>query len=365
MTDLAKIVAISKEELEESYLKEKQSSREIAKRFSCGKSTVLTKMKEFGINARGKSETSKMIKHPVKYALPEEELKRLYFNEKLSTYQIAEIYRCSPSAVYNKMKRYGIPLRRTDDAISLTIERRSKNIAATASARHERKNFSGSETEKAYLIGFRIGDLYVKKRRYGQTVVVQCTSTKKEQIDLIQSLFENYGYCGISKGIKGNRTISCYLNLSFNFLLKHEDEIEPWILNDDAAFASFLAGYIDAEGHFGVSNGFAVFSLGSYDKNILTQSANKLRKLGVEIGEPVKSVEGGFIDKRGVATNKDVWVLRTRKMKTLLQLIAFIKPCTKHAKRRKDTLMAEKNVLERLKREKNEKSLLDYANILH
>ena len=63
--------------------------------------------------------------------------------------------------------------------------------------------------------------------------------------------------------------------------LAKKDQIENWIFSNDNYFFAFLGGYSDAEGNFGVYSGMARFRLGTYDKNILMQAADKLNKLGI------------------------------------------------------------------------------------
>ena len=79
-----------------------------------------------------------------------EELKELYHNRKLSLYQIAKIYNCSPSAIFYKMNKFKIPLRELFEAINLTIPRRSRSVAK-AVIKYPKKIFSGNLMEKSYF----------------------------------------------------------------------------------------------------------------------------------------------------------------------------------------------------------------------
>lgn len=346
-------ISISRKVLERLYLKEKLSTVQIAKKVGCGKTTVSEKMKKFGIKARSRTETSKMIKHPVKYKISKKRLIDLYYNKKLSPYQIAKIYNCSPSAIFHKMyKVYKIPLRDLFEAINLTIERRSRSIAKSVS-KYPKFDFNGFLNEKAYLIGFRLGDLYVRKQKFGQTIVVQCCSSKREQIELIQHLFNKYGHIRIRKDRgDGDHAISCYLNTSFDFLLKDKDEIDNWVLNNKDCFINFLAGYIDAEGSFGVYKGHAQFFIGSYQKNIINSIYEKLKEINIALPQPRVEVNGGYVDKRGVKTHKDLWGLNIRREIQLLKFVRIIKPFLRHAKRLKDAEKVENHLKNKLEYQK-------------
>lgn len=343
---------LTENELKRLYLEEKQSSREIAKMYGSGKSSVLSRMKKLRISARSRVETSRMIVHPIKYHIPKNVMFDLYYKENLSTYQIAEKYGCSPAAIYHKMRKmYKIPLRNVDSAINMTIERRSRNIAKSVT-KYAKRDFSGDLNEKSYLIGFRLGDLNVRKNKYGQTIIVQTWSTKKSQLDLLRSLFEKYGHVYQRERRDGNSQFVCCLNTSFDFLLKKEDGIDDWILNNDSYFLEFLAGYIDAEGHFGVHNGFAEFSVSTNDKNIINMIYAKLSEMGINGSKPRVTVSGGYVDKRGIITNHDMWRFRITKKKELYKFICLAENFIRHEKRRSDAFKAKENAVMRLKEEK-------------
>jgi hypothetical protein len=148
---------------------------------------------------------------------------------------------------------------------------------------------------------------------------------------------------------KNGSVITFYLNESFDFLLKKEDNIDDWILGDKEPFSAFLAGYLDAEGHFGVYNGFSEFSIATYDKNILHQISKKLVLLGVECPKSKITVKKGKADKRGVPCHKDLWRVRITRKEPIRQVIELVKTHVKHAKRLCDLEKAEQNLLERNK----------------
>jgi hypothetical protein len=330
-------VIISENNLRELYLNQKLSSRQIAKKCNYGKTAILERMKLYGIKARTKSETSKMINHPIKYKIFPQQLRYFYFVKKLSINQIAKKYNCYPSVIFNKFLKYEIQRRNLSESVKLTNNSRCKNISK-AVTKYSKKNFSGSFIEKAYLIGFRLGDLHIRKNKYGQTIYVQSWSTKIEQIKLMKKLFRNYGHVLITRRSDDDVGFTCYLNQSFNFLLKKEDNIENWIIENNDYFLSFLAGYIDAEGSFGVYNGYGSFFVGSYDKNIIHQIYEKLNSIGIKPQKPRICVKAGYVDKRGVTTHKDLFGFKIRRKEELRKFISLIKPYIKHEKRLRDLI---------------------------
>ena len=135
---------------------------------------------------------------------------------------------------------------------------------------------------QAYLIGFRIGDLRVRKfYKNSETIHVDCGSTRREQIELVEKLFDKYGRVWISKpNKKGVIQVECFLNNSFEFLLKiDQNSIPSWIMNNKLYFANFLAGFTDAEGSIFISQNKAFYALGNYNLKLLRQMKKSLMLL--------------------------------------------------------------------------------------
>jgi len=204
----------------------------------------------------------------------------------------------------------------------------------------------------AYLSGFRAGDLCVYKANHSdtsQTITVACASTVWEQIELVRSLFEKYGALNLSKGEK-QTVITCYLDLSFSFLLEKDDQVPSWVLSDQRYFAAYLAGYIDAEGYIQVKRhtNAAEMVIRSYDVNILRTCWATLQGLDV-ICPPVYLVkQKGSRDADGPLYHKDYWGLGIYRRDSLCRLFSLIAPYLKHPKRRRDMLKAWENAKARL-----------------
>jgi intein-encoded DNA endonuclease-like protein len=260
-----------------------------------------------------------------------EQLEKWYFDEGKSTLAIANLLEVSPSTVLYWMNKFDIP-------------RRSKSAALTKTLR---KDFSENAMDKAYLLGFRLGDLHVYKLRptSGETIRVMCASTKKAQIDLIRALFEPYGHVKLTAQANGITAVSCYLNMSFAFLLPKQDSIEDWILGNDQYSVAFLAGYIDAEGSFGIDgNGSANLKIESYDVTILHQLYSVLVRLDVLCPPPslIKKTE-----EASQKLNQDLWRLGVYRKVSLDRLCKLIEPYLRHKDKQRDMMIVWQNIRER------------------
>jgi len=255
-----------------------------------------------------------------KIVLPKKKLYILYHIKNKSPYYIARICKCSFTTISNRIREYGIPIK-------------SKSRAQT---KYKKSDFSENLTEKAYMIGFRIGDMNVYKRSsMSETIVVRTHTTKEDQLRLIKNIFGKYGHITISRGKKRDIDINCFLNESFTFLLPKNDNIELWIKRSEKFFAAFITGYIDAEGSFIINQGKARFQMSSYDKGILSQMHVRLVQIGIKsklrlIGRK------GQLRPAGCCFNSDLWRLNINDAKSLLKFIYLIKPFMKHKKRNKD-----------------------------
>ena len=143
--------------------------------------------------------------------------------------------------------------------VSSSVARRRLIAAGVArrpsfQTRYPRRDFSGKLAERAYLLGFRLGDLHVALTEL--SVVVKCTSTRAEQVDLFEALFGPYGHVYTSTGtpdsersLKAAVRMQVGLNRTFEFLVPKEDRVPEWVLAGDEAFYAYFAGYLDAEGY--------------------------------------------------------------------------------------------------------------------
>lgn len=326
-----KEIWIFRSQLEEFYEKQRLSIRKLAKIYNCGATTIQRKLHKYNIRVRPSMS--------VKINIPRKRIKFLYEQRRKTTTQLAKIYSCSFKTILNRFREYNIKTRDISEA----------------HIKYTKKDFSGNLIEKAYIIGFRIGDLHVRiYEENGRIISVECASTHPAQIILIRNLFKRYGYVRISTPDKYSVIrIQCALNSSFNFLLKKDDRIESWILSNDKLFFAFLAGYIDAEGDIGVySKNCASLRVGTYDKNTLSQIQNKLMGKGIDSTLILDRPKGSKVNlpkkdrhsKKEYKTNHDFWRLAVYKKESLLKLFSLLNPYIKHQRIKRGLLEAKENI---------------------
>jgi len=319
---MSKRVYTSKEILSNLYKKEKLTTFQIAKKLGVCQATVWKKLIQYGIKRR--------LPGVKRINITKKQLETLYIHKKFSTWKIEKITKIPRGTIYRKLKEFGI----------LTRDRADSHII------NFRKDFSGDLIEKAYLIGFRIGDLGVRKiYPNSKTICVASGSTIQEQIDLINNLFKNYGKVWIKKTKNNKTNIQIFLNDSFDFLLPKE--IPSWIRKKDSLFFAFLAGFTDAEGCIGISNGMAYYSLGNYNKDFLFDIFTSLNKFGVNCNSPISDNRKGLSNIQGYQYNQNYLQIRISRKDSLLKLFNLIKPYLKHENKIKALKKAENNIIKR------------------
>lgn len=328
---IKQIIKIPKSKLENLYLKKKFSLSEIAKKLNYDRSIIKRETERLKILLRSHSVAMKLVtsKNKIKKSV----LVKLYYGNHLTQKQIGKKLNVHKETIRRLMKEYGLKARKKSEI----------------STRYSKTNFSGDLEEKAYLLGFRVGDLNVQLSRSKNLVTTRCTSTKIAQIQLFKNLFKKYGHIHVGKLRKdGNREFLVRLNRTFSFLLPKKDDIPKWVRKDKNYFLSFLAGYTDAEGCIRIgNNNVASFALSSYDKNILKQIHKQLLKIGIKCQPPRISVKKGHKKSDGCVYRNDEWRLNLNKKSSLLLLLEFLKPRLKHQKRLKDLEKTEQNIIKR------------------
>lgn len=241
-------------------------------------------------------------------------LKRLYITNNLTPFKIGEKFGCSSGTIVNRLKEYEISLK--DPAYARTS--------------YEKKDFSGTFEEKAYMVGFRIGDLNVyKKSPDSYTIIVRCHTTQEQQVNVIKSLFEKFGRVTASLR-NGHYHVNCFLNKSFSFLLKKDDSSWRWIKRaDDNTVFGFIAGYTDAEGNFIINQGKARFKIDSYDASILRWTSRWFKQNGIHNKLRIIYKKGEKVPNQS-AFPKDLWRLNINDMKSLRLFLLKIKPFLRH-----------------------------------
>ncbi len=265
-----------------------------------------------------------------KIELPKKKLYTLYHVQNKSPSVIGKLFGCSFTTVINRLREHGVPLK----------------SPSFARMRYKKYDFSGDLTEKAYLIGFRLGDLAVSKTNPdAETVVVRLHTTHDVQIDLFKKLFKKYGKVVSYKSPTNPSTnVNAYVNRSFEFLLPKHDLVEKWIISNENYFRSFGAGYIDAEGTFGIYQGRARFKMDSYDREILFQIHAWLDRNNIPNKFFRVAKQGDYVRYGDYNFKKDVWRVNVNEANSLVKFINLIDPYIRHKKRRKDMEKSLRNI---------------------
>ncbi len=262
-------------------------------------------------------------------------LYELYINKNFTPAKIGKKFNCSFSTVTNRLQEYNISLK----------------DPSYARVRYARKDFNGTLEQKAYIIGFRIGDLNVyKPSANSHTIVVRCHSTQIEQVNVIKSLFKGFGKITVSLR-RGHFHINCFLNDSFSYLLTKDFNAWEWIrnqTNERVSFA-FIAGYTDAEGNFILNQGKARFKIDSYDFDVLKWISEWLTKNGVANKFRCIYKQGEGVNGCTYVFKKDLWRLNINEMSAIKKFILSTLPLFRHKIRIQDAKKSLKNINDRTK----------------
>ena len=111
-------------------------------------------------------------------------------------------------------------------------------------------NYSIPEKEKSYILGYRAGDLYVKK--VGKQIVAEVSTTRAAMIHLFISLFAPYGkiiFDHPGNKEEGKVLVKAFLPYDkWYFMLSKNYGWIEYFVETEETFFSFLAGFFDAEG---------------------------------------------------------------------------------------------------------------------
>lgn len=237
---------------------------------------------------------------------------------------------CTGDTIRNRLKEHKLPFKTKSEA----------------HIRYKKRPFDGNRITKAYMIGFRIGDLSVRKPYKNSHIFdVRCHTTVIDQVNLFKKLFKKYGKISLYKTPRPSFNIYCHLDESFSFLLSKN--IESWIEKKNIYTIAFIAGYVDAEGSFGINQNRARFKIDSYDYEILRFINKKLLKLGIKTKFWRIARKGKKVYSKNILWNQDLWRLNVNEAYSLLKFINMITPYIKHRKRVSDAIICIKNILKR------------------
>jgi len=270
-----------------------------------------------------------------KIKILESVLRKLYLKQKLNPQEIAGKLNCNFETVRNRLKEYKIPLR--DPSV--------------ARMRYKKNDYNGELKRKAYMIGFRMGDLNIySPGKTSQTVVARCHTTQREQIYVIRTLFEKYGKVTVSSN-RGHLHANCFLNNSFSFLLPKNNSAWKWVKEDYHWSKHFIAGYVDAEGNFILNQGRARFKLDSYDVSILKWMSRWLTQNGIH-NKFRRIYKKGDVWNGKSPLNEDLWRLNINDKSSLIMFIGIMLPIFLHKIRISDAKKCLANIFKRNEKRK-------------
>lgn len=247
-------------------------------------------------------------------------LDKLHNGKRLSLLQISKEVGKSYIKIWGLCKALEIRTRSVAEADRNSAELRSK---------HKRSSFDGTDREKAYLLGFRSGDLTALQVS-GTAVMVSSTTTHPAFAKLFHEMFSRYGHIyqyPMFEEAKGfSWKLATRLNNSFQFLLATSKQTLDWSTHNRQLFLSWLAGILDSDGNINIvnGNGYARIMLIIYNTNeaLLRSIREALEVLKYHpVGPYLRSKAGTITRGWNVAYTKDMWMLqleRTAESKTLL-----------------------------------------------
>ena len=107
---------LAKEELENLYINKKLSPYQIAFMVGVSRETIRNKLKKYSIPIRSKDEANRRTN------ILKKQLENLYYKQKLSIPQIANICHVGQTTIYYWLKKYNIPTRSCVEGICLRIK---------------------------------------------------------------------------------------------------------------------------------------------------------------------------------------------------------------------------------------------------
>jgi len=284
-------IALNLIELQDLYWNENLSFKSISKRLGMSPTCIRLNMIRYNIPRR--ESTRRDIVKPKKGIL-----ENLY-RKGLSSIGIGKKFDVHPNTILKWMKEYNIPRRYF---------------------KYQKFPFSKNLGEKAYLIGLRLGDLYVQK--WYRQVYAETTTTHSSMINLFYNVFQNYGEPQRSpkfnkKTSRYEWRVNVFLDKSFKFLVSKRLTGSIDII-DGNNFYDFLAGFFDAEGclHIYDNHGYVGLSWIVYNsrKTLLDIIAAKLNQEGFHTKFHIiyknEKIDGYFCKKKmwalALYTNEEV-----------------------------------------------------------
>jgi hypothetical protein len=294
------------------------SGRAIVARFGCSDGVIYRILEESGV-----ARSARRARVPIREAV------QLYVQDGWPLSRISEKFGVSSFTVARYLREAGVVLRNGTEARQPPGRRPCPN----------------SVVFRAYILGLAWGDFSVRRHgKAGLTVSVSSSTTHPEQAALIREVFGPFGPVYDWE----NRSFRASLDMSFWFLAEKYRGSVPERVRGQEASAAFAAGYIDAEGSFGVYDGRARFKLDLYDREVVSWLQRWCRAIGVR--SRFRRVARAGDPRPDQSTFRmDLWRLNVNDGLSLLRFIATLEPYLRHERRRAGAQRARENILGRLR----------------
>lgn len=194
-----------------------------------------------------------------------------------------------------------------------TVAEGNKESAGFRS-KHKRTAFDGTEEDRAYMLGFKNGDLTAWQVS-GTAVMVTSTTTHPAFAELFRELFERYGhvyeYPMYEEGNGYKWKLAVRLDNSFRFLIKTPEASLDEMAGDRSVFLSWLAGLVDSDGHVrAAKNGVsarAIVAIYRINRSFLVSLQLVAERFGYHFDGPYLTAEKGDTTPKGITYRSDFW----------------------------------------------------------
>lgn len=139
-----------------------RSANDIAREKGVSKGVILGRLKENGISRRQANTYDDITK---------DDLQKYYIEKKMSTRDIAKIYGCSNTVVADRLRTYGIPVRRNAGDSAFSVEERRKKWGRPGKL-HPR--WKGGITEVSNVIRNRLAHVTLERFKQDGFRCVEC-----------------------------------------------------------------------------------------------------------------------------------------------------------------------------------------------
>ena len=243
----------------------------------------------------------------------------LHNEKKISLLRISKEVGRSYTAIWGLCRALEIHTGSVGEADKASAESRSK---------HRKLPFDETEEDRAYLVGFKDGDLTAWQVS-GTAVMVSSTTTHPAFADVFQVIFRRYSHVyqypmfEEDKGYKWK--LGVRLDNSFQFLLKTAMEAVQEFSTKRSTLLGWLAGMIDSDGsiYSSASRGYPRVRVSIYNSNVplLELIIKESQKIGYKFDGPYLLKDKGTVTPFGIRYTKDLWYIGVQQTAAAQQLL--------------------------------------------